>query len=268
MNIRKRRLEALLAAGFGVMTLGAQSTQSTQASNPKVATQSESEALVKTGQALFQQDCAFCHGRDAGGGETGPDLTGSSLVASDVHGNKISEVVRNGRPTKGMPAFQLPDPDMQAIVAFIHMRRDYEEAHPGGRRRVEVADLQTGNVGLGKKYFEGAGGCTQCHSATGDLAKVARRYVGLKLEEQLLYPQNAKAKVTVTLHDGQTLTGELTYRDEFSIGMTDQEGWYHSWPVSAIKYKVDDPVQAHAELLGKYSDEDIHNLMAYLQTLK
>jgi cytochrome c oxidase cbb3-type subunit 3 len=50
--------------------------------------------------------------------------------------------------------------------------------------------------------------------------------------------------------------------------MVDQEGWYHSWPVSTIKYKIDDPAQAHAELLGKYTDDDVHNLMAYLQTLK
>ncbi|HEX4748062.1 MAG TPA: cytochrome c, partial [Bryobacteraceae bacterium] len=75
------------------MFLLAQNTQSP--ANPKVAEQSESEALVKTGQALFQQNCAFCHGKDAGGGETGPDLTGSALVASDVHGNNISEVVRH-----------------------------------------------------------------------------------------------------------------------------------------------------------------------------
>ncbi|HEX4750819.1 MAG TPA: cytochrome c, partial [Bryobacteraceae bacterium] len=220
------------------------------------------------GQALFQQNCAFCHGKDAGGGETGPDLTGSALVASDVHGNNISEVVRHGRPEKGMPAFQLPDPDMTAIVAFIHMRRDYEEAHPGGRRRVEVADLQTGNVALGKQYFDGAGKCVSCHSPSGDLKGVSRRLVGLKLEEALLFPSNAKAKVTVTLPSGKTLTGDLKYRDEFAIGMVDQDGWYHSWPVSAIKYKIDDPVQAHAELLGKYTDDDVHNLMAYLQTLK
>jgi cytochrome c oxidase cbb3-type subunit 3 len=195
-------------------------------------------------------------------------LTGSALVASDVHGNNISEVVRHGRPEKGMPAFQLPDPDMTAIVAFIHMRRDYEEAHPGGRRRVEVADLQTGNVALGKQYFDGAGKCVSCHSPSGDLKGVSRRLVGLKLEEALLFPSNAKAKVTVTLPSGKTLTGDLKYRDEFAIGMVDQDGWYHSWPVSAIKYKIDDPVQAHAELLGKYTDDDVHNLMAYLQTLK
>src|SRR6185312_4424232 len=56
--------------------------------------------LVKAGGELFQQNCAFCHGRDAQGGEIGPDLTRSKLVLSDVNGDKISEVVRNGRPEK------------------------------------------------------------------------------------------------------------------------------------------------------------------------
>lgn len=239
-----------------------------QAQNAKVSAQSETEALIKAGQALFLQDCAFCHGKDAGGGETGPDLTGSALVASDAHGNKIGAVIRQGRPAKGMPAFHLGDPDIQALVAFIHYRKNQSDLHPGARRRVDVADLQSGNAEAGKQYFHGAGGCTSCHSATGDLAGVARRYIGLKLEERMLYPDHTKAKVTVTLPSGQTLTGTLTYRDEFTIGMMDQDGWYHSWPVNAVQYKVDEPVQAHAELLGKYTDDDIHNLMAYLQTLK
>ena len=237
--------------------------------NPKSATpQSESQALVKAGQLLFQQDCAFCHGRDAGGGETGPDLTGSPLVASDVNGSKIAAVVHQGRPQKGMPAFRLTDPEMNSIVAFIHYRKDETDLHPGGRRRVEPADLQTGDVEAGKRYFNGTGGCASCHSPTGDLAGLAKRHVGLRLEERLLYPGGAKAKVTVTLQSGQTLSGNLAYRDEFTIGMLDQDGWYHSWPAASIKYKVDEPVEAHAELLGKYTDDDIHNLMAYLQTLK
>src|SRR5689334_19647492 len=76
--------------------------------------------LVKNGQDIFGQNCGFCHGKDAGGGESGPDLTRSQLVSQDVKGNKIAEVVRNGRPEKGMPRFNLPEMDMAAIVAFIH----------------------------------------------------------------------------------------------------------------------------------------------------
>ena len=84
----------------------------------------------------------------------------------------------------------------------------------------------------------------------------------------MLYPRDASAQVTVTLPSGQTWNGKLAYRDEFTIGLRDSSGWYHSWPAKQVKYTVDAPVNAHAELLAKYSDDDIHNLMAYLQTLR
>lgn len=224
--------------------------------------------MVSTGRSLFMQNCAFCHGRDAGGGETGPSLTESKLVGEDVRGDKIGTVIRNGRPEKGMPSFKFSDEDLASVVAFIHYVRNYVETHPGGRRGVSVSDLQTGNAERGKQYFNGAGGCASCHSPTGDLAGVAKRYQGLSLERRLLYPEKATAKVTVTLASGKVETGTLEYRDEFTIGLRDADGWYHSWPVETIKYKIDDPAQAHADLLSKYTDDDIHNLMAYLQTLR
>ncbi len=230
--------------------------------------QSESQALVDTGQGLFLQNCAFCHGRDAGGGETGPDLTGSKLVAQDARGDKIGAVIRNGRVDKGMPPFNLSTQDIAALVAFVHHERDEAEAHPGGRRRVDVADLQTGNAEAGRQWFNGAGKCASCHSPTGDLAGIARRYVGLKLEERMLYPEKAAATVSVTLPSGQIMTGTLAYRDEFTVGLRDSDGWYHSWPAGEVKYKIDAPVEAHVTLLEKYTDADIHNLMAYLQTLR
>lgn len=236
------------------------------AQSAKPATHSYPAALVESGQSLFLQNCAFCHGRDAGGGETGPDLTRSKLVATDVGGDKIGAVVRNGRPEQGMPRFSLSDQQIAGLVAFIHTQRD--KAPQGGRRGVDVSDLQTGSVQAGKQYFDGSGGCSSCHSPTGDLAGVATRYQGLKLEEQMLYPKRVPAKVTVTLSSGQTITGKLAYKDEFTIGLHDESGWYHSWPVSQVKYNIDAPVETHAELLEKYTDADIHNLMAYLQTLK
>jgi cytochrome c oxidase cbb3-type subunit III len=133
---------------------------------------------------------------------------------------------------------------------------------------VAVSDLQTGNVELGRQYFNGAGTCSSCHSPTGDLAGVARRLRGLELEKRMLYPRNAHATVTVTLPSGQTASGQLAYRDEFSIGLTDDSGWYRSWPANQVKYALHAPAEAHVQLLGKYTDDDIHNLMAYLQTLR
>ena len=222
--------------------------------------------LVKNGQDIFGQNCGFCHGKDAGGGESGPDLTRSQLVSQDVKGNKIGDVVRNGRPEKGMPRFNLPEMDMAAIVAFIHDQKTKAERKKGGRRGVDVSDLQTGNLEEGKKYF--AANCASCHSATGDLKGVASRFQGLRLEQRFLYPRDATGNVTVTLPSGKQVTGKLAYQDEFVIGLKDSYGWYQSWPVSSVKFTIDNPAEAHHTLLTKYSDDDIHNLMAFLQTLK
>ena len=224
--------------------------------------------LVKSGRDLFRQDCSFCHGRDAGGGETGPDLTRSKLVAADVDGEKISIVVRNGRPDKGMPPFDRSEEQIASLVAYIHTQQYRALTRTGGRKGVDVADLQTGNVEAGKKYFEGAGGCATCHSPTGDLAGINSRLRGLELEEQMLYPKHAKSKVAVTLASGQIVSGTLAYRDEFTIGMIDSTGSYRSWRTSDVRYKVDDPANAHVELFSKYTDDDVHNLMAYLQSLR
>jgi cytochrome c oxidase cbb3-type subunit 3 len=225
-------------------------------------------ALVQKGRALFQQDCSFCHGRDAGGGETGPDLTRSKLVTEDVDGDKIGAVVRNGRPDKGMPRFDFSDEEIASLMAFIHTQKNNAVAKKGARKGVDVSDLQTGNADAGKRYFNGTGGCAACHSATGDLAGIASRYQGLELEQQMLFPKHAKSKVTVTLASGKTVTGTLDYLDEFTVGLIDPTGTYRSWSTGNVQHKVDAPANAHVELLSRYTDADIHDLMAYLQTLR
>jgi mono/diheme cytochrome c family protein len=220
------------------------------------------------GGVLFGQNCAFCHGRDAMGGETGPDLTLSKLVLADTDGSKISSVVTEGRIEKKMPAFQFSSQELLSLAAFLRARVAAAAAMKGRRRGVDVSDLQTGDVEAGKMYFDGAGGCAKCHSPTGDLAGIARRFEGLQLELRMLYPKDAKSSVVVTLPSGQTMTGTLAYLDEFTVGLRDKEGVYHSWAVERVKYTLDSPVRAHIEQLAKYTDDDIHNLMAYLQTLR
>lgn len=246
----------------------ASSSQAGGETKQKPTTESKYPAeLVEQGATLFQQRCAFCHGRDATGGESGPDLTRSKLVAGDVDGEKIGAVVRDGRPEKGMPPFEVADEQVAALAAFIHTQQKQARSRPGGRKGVDASDLQTGNAEAGKQYFEGAGGCAKCHSPTGDLAGIANRHQGLELERRMLYPEDAKSKVTVTLSSGKTVTGVLAYLDEFTVGLTDDAGSYHSWRIRDVHYKVDAPVDAHVTLFSKYTDADIHNLMAYLQTL-
>jgi len=225
-------------------------------------------ALVQDGSAVFQQNCSFCHGRDAGGGESGPDLTRSEMVTEDVNGDKIGAMVRQGRPEKGMPRFNFSDRQIASLTAFIHTQQNHALTKKGDRKGVDVSDLQTGNAQAGEQYFNGPGGCATCHSPTGDLAGIATRYHGLKLEEQMLYPENAKSKVTITLASGQTLSGTLAYLDEFTVGLIDATGVYRSSRTSDVKYQIDAPVNAHIDLFSRYSDADIHNLMAYLQTLR
>jgi cytochrome c oxidase cbb3-type subunit 3 len=224
--------------------------------------------LVESGRTLFRQNCSFCHGRDAGGGESGPDLTRSKLVTADVGGDKIGAVVRNGRPDKGMPRFDFSDQQIAGLVAFIHTQQNTAPTKKGARKGVDVSDLQTGNAEAGKHYFDGAGGCATCHSPTGDLAGIASRYKGVELEKQMLFPKHPESKVTITLPSGQTITGTLEYLDEFTVGLIDPTGWYRSWRTGDVRYKIDAPVNAHVELFSKYTDADIHDLMAYLQTLR
>lgn len=243
-----------------------------RAEAPKVAgngqKDGESSDVAEAGGALFHQNCAFCHGRDAMGGETGPDLTQSKLVLSDTTGEKIAGVIREGRPDNKMPAFNFSPPEIRSIIAFIHAREAAAKAHPGGRRGVSPEDLQTGNAQAGKQYFNGAGGCAKCHSPSGDLAGIANRYQGLQLEERMLYPKGAKSTVTVALPSGEKVSGTLAYRDEFTIALRDSNGIYRSWPASGVQFTVHSPVDAHVEQFPKYTDDDVHNLMAYLQTLK
>jgi cytochrome c oxidase cbb3-type subunit III len=238
-----------------------------------VNAQSYPRELVLTGQTRFADECGFCHGRDAGGGETGPDLTRSVLVAEDLRGDKIGAMLRIGRVDKGMPAFELNEAEFNAIVAFIHDQKSKADAAGGGRRTVDVSDLATGDMEAGKKYFNGAGNCSTCHSPTGDLAGIATRFRGLPLLQRMLYPSGmrpavAPAKVRVTLPSGDTVNGSLTSRDEFTISVVDSNGMTRSWPVSDVKFTIADPVAAHFEQLGKYSDDDMHNVYAYLQTLQ
>ena len=221
---------------------------------------------VKAGESAFVQQCAFCHGRDTGGGEDGPDLTRSKLVGEDVNGNQIGLVVRNGK--NNMPRFTVTDQELAALVAFIKTERKIAESQTGGRKGVDAADLTTGNIEKGTAYFNGAGKCTGCHSPTGDLEHTATRNDGLKLFQRLMYPRGASAKITVTLASGETINGTRAYLDEFTVALRDAAGRYRSWPVSKVKVKVDDPAEAHVELLAKYTDDDIHNLMTYLLTLK
>jgi cytochrome c oxidase cbb3-type subunit 3 len=239
---------------------------------PSAAPQSYAPELVAAGRARFAANCGFCHGPDATGGSGGTDLTRSEVVAADERGDRIGPLVRVGRAESGMPGFPaLAEAELAAIVAYVHDQKAKAEVAIGGRRSVEVADVLTGDARTGRRYFESA--CTSCHSAAGDLAGIASRVEGLALLRRMLYPGGQagggrRPTATVTTRDGGTIAGEVAYRDEFTIAVIDEGGRYRSWPTARVRVTIDDPLEAHVAQLARYTDAAMHDVLAYLHTLR
>ena len=232
-------------------------------------------AAADRGEKLYAPNCGFCHGDKARGAE-GPNLVRSDVVLHDQKGELIGEVVSKGRPDKGMPAFaNFTKDQIYDIAEFLHMQVELV-ANRGLYKRLNIV---TGDAKAGEAYFNGAGGCKSCHSPTGDLAKIASRYQPDALQTRFIWPGGgggggrgggaaAEPKVTVTLASGQKITGTLKRQDDFDISMYDQQGNYHSWPRQSVKVEVEDKLAAHRQILAKLTDKDMHDLTAYLVTLK
>jgi mono/diheme cytochrome c family protein len=231
-------------------------------------------AAAARGQKLFSQNCGFCHGQNATGAE-GPDLLRSTVVLHDEKGETIGPVVLKGRPDKGMPSFAgLTPAQIYDLAEFLHWRVE----QVANRFGYKMQNIVTGNAKAGEEFFRGAGGCVRCHSPSGDLAHVAAKFEPADLQAQFLYPseqvhqENARDQlapsVTVTLPSGERISGTLKRMDDFEISIWDTSGTYRSWPRAEVKIEIHDPLEAHRELLSKYTDADMHNLLAYLETLK
>ncbi len=233
-----------------------------------VKPQSAANSDEAAGKALFQQTCGFCHGPD-GRGASGTDLLHSTLVSHDVNGNLIGEVVHKGRADKGMPSFPLSDAQIQQIAAFLHaqskLASSVTQRMPSD---YPLEKLLVGNAEAGKAYFNGAGKCAGCHSPTGDLAHIASKYKPLELQSRIAFPYGKNSTVTVTDAAGHTLNGERVYEDEFFVSLKTADGDQRTFNRRNAKIEVHDPLAAHVKLLNEYTDDDIHNLLSYLETLK
>jgi cytochrome c oxidase cbb3-type subunit III len=225
------------------------------------------DPAIERGHKQFEQACGFCHGPDATGAR-GPDLVRSPLVAHDVKGDLIGDVIHQGRPDKGMPAMPLTDAQVSDIAAFLHARAAEALESSGIPRGYPVEKLLTGNADAGKVYFNGAGGCNQCHTPAGDLSKIATKYPPVDLEAHMLYPEGRRMTAVVTLPSGEQIKGPLVHADDFVISLKDASGWYRSFARDKVKVELQDALAAHRELLGKLTQADVHNLFAYLETLK
>jgi cytochrome c oxidase cbb3-type subunit 3 len=231
-------------------------------------------AAVERGQKLFAPTCGFCHGPD-GTGKSGPDLVASATVIRDNGGDLIGRVVHDGRPGKGMPAFaSLTGPQIADISAFLHS----QIRAAANRFAYSFGEVVTGNAQAGEAYFNGAGRCNTCHSVTGDLAGIAGKFQPPDLQARLVYPGPSfpgfggappnPTQVTVTLPSGERVSGTLITQNPFQIVLKDESGSPRSLSVEGAKIEVHDPLEAHKKLIDTITDTEMHDVLAYLETLK
>jgi len=241
------------------------------------------QAAVERGKALLVEHCGFCHGANARGGSGGPDLTRSVIVQEDENGKQLGAFLRIGRPDRGMPKFEMPDTQVADLAAFLHAAI-YLNAN---RRLYKILDIVVGDAKAGEAYFNGTGRCRSCHSPTGDLRGVGAKYDPTALQGRLLLPRGRPGgsgassgplymeptaiQVTVTLPSGETAAGGLVRLTDFDVTLYDKAaGRIRSFLRNGDvpKVVVTDPLQAHIDHLSKWTDADMHNMTAYLVSLK
>lgn len=233
----------------------------------KVSAQAQAPdaAAAQRGQQTFSSSCSFCHGARGTGTEQAPNLMRSPLVIQDQNGEVLGPFLKIGRPALGMPSFgSLTSSQASDIAAFLHAN-----LRTMRRRRAPETAVLVGDAKAGQAYFDGEGKCSTCHSPTGDLAGIGNKMQPLALTTAFLTPPEQPIAVRVTLPSGKIISGTLKYEDEFTIALVDSSGIYHSWERALVKnIDLTDPLTAHEELLPRYTDKQIHDLVAYLVTLK
>ncbi|MGA8029108.1 MAG: c-type cytochrome [Bryobacteraceae bacterium] len=269
MNYRSLPIAAVSVA-VGVVAMAQTQEVAGKAPPPKYE-----PASVERGRQTFASTCGFCHGATAKGGEKGPDLLRSVLVLDDENGKSIAPVILKGRLDKGMPRFPLSPNQIADIANFLHN----SILSAADRDSYKILNIVTGDAKAGAAYFKT--NCTRCHSATGDLKGIASKYEPVTLQGRFIQPNPSWTEgtpphtvfflsVTVTLPSGESFTGVPTALDDFNVSLRDQDGNYHSFrrTQSGPKVEIHNRLQAHLDLVTRYSDEDIHNITAYLVTLK
>jgi cytochrome c oxidase cbb3-type subunit 3 len=239
--------------------------------------------VLDRGKATYGVSCAFCHGSDAGGGEGGPNLLRSSVVLEDQSGELIAPIVHGARIDKGMPRIDISDAQISDIAAWLHSLKVASRTDPA-----TDIDIVRGDAKAGEAYFQKT--CASCHSVTGDLQGFASKMPNPRtLQQTWMLPGGGGGRgpggpgaasvpglhvppvtVTVTLQSGEKVTGVMSRIDDFYVGLTETDGTARGFSRTGNvpKIEIHDPLAAHRELLRKYEDKDIHDLTAYLVTLK
>ena len=236
-------------------------------------------AAAERGKEVWIADCISCHGAQARGTDSGPNLLRSVLMLHDRYGNAIGPFLKKGHPMQsGKPASSLTDAQITDLAHFL--RKQLNDSLRGSPS-FTVQDIRTGDANAGAEYFNGAGKCTTCHSPTGDLAGLAARFETVDIQQRMLFPGGGRGgrrggpppasavRVTVTPQDQPPVAGVLVFMDDFVVSLQDSTGAHRSFRRSpSLKVAKTDPLQAHHALLEMITDKNIHDLVAYLETLK
>lgn len=229
-----------------------------------VQTSASQTLKAATGTDTYALKCAGCHGADARGGEYGPPLAGNRRL----RGRSVAwlrKVIHYGVPTGGMPAFNLPAGELDALAAMVHSLNS-----PAAENKVP------GDRVAGEKYFFGKGQCGACHMVRGmgsavgpDLSNVARDMTAAEIRRSLLQPGERLAPgyqtVTVRLRDGKQVRGFARSRSNFEIVVQDLKGRFHLLPTDEVSSISEQP---QSEMPAtKASPEELQNLIAYLSGL-
>jgi cytochrome c oxidase cbb3-type subunit 3 len=234
-------------------------------------------AVIAHGKALYAVSCQGCHGPDLRGGDMGgPNLLRSQVALTDIDGESIVPIIQGARQSMGMPKIPLSPEDAKTVAAYVR-----SVVATIGRAGVppseqQPVDIVVGNASDGADYF--ARTCAGCHSPEGDLRGIASRVASPKALQNLWVTGGAKgqkndrtaATATVTLPSGESLQGQLVRIDDFLVTLKLSDGAFRTFTRqgNSPKVLIQDPLKAHKDLLPKYTDKDIHDVTAYLVTLK
>ena len=234
---------------------------------------------VAHGKVLFDASCQGCHGRDLRGGDIGgPNLLRSQVALRDVDGELIVPIIQGSRQAMGMPNIGLNTEDAKAVAAYVRsvIATIGQQGKPSGE--TEALNVVVGNASDGKVYFDAK--CKGCHSADGDLQGIASRTNDPKLLQNtwvsgwarggVKASQKTVPTVAITWPSGEKLEGQLIQIDDFLVTVRLSDGSVRTISRNGRTpdVLVHDPLKAHEDMLPAYTDKDIHDVTAYLVTLK
>jgi cytochrome c oxidase cbb3-type subunit III len=180
-----------------------------------------------SGRRTFEAICASCHGLNGKGGERGPDIAGRLEIVKLSDG-QLFKILHDGKPQGGMPGFGgLGTAKLTEVLGYLRSLQ--------GKRATPAIAL---NVGNGKEFFSGKGGCSGCHMVHGsggfigpDLSDYGATHSADDIRNAILdankRPGFNKALAKATTKDGKQLSGLVRNEDNFSVQLQSLNGTFH-----------------------------------------